>query len=192
MKRKVLLALVLGMALMMLAPSVEAFDFDPGPGGSTPEYTLTIQVTGIRLANDGDIFGKGEVYMKNPGTQYWTVSSAKSWAGGTYYSGGSYYGTYYNVPYTVKYQQVITEDDIGTKFWFELMDDDSLWDATLWSGWVKLKAVQDCSISVWTHCNGDNNNYNAVQIYGLCGKYTVVGSSIYVWNQLRISVTITH
>ncbi len=192
MKRNLLLLAILAVGFLMLAPSVQAFDLDPGDGGGTPDvYYLTIKVTGIRLANDGDLFNAGEVYMRNPGLEYWTESNAKSWEGGTYYSGGYYYGDYYAVPYTVKYQQIITEADIGSKFWFELMDDDGTYDTTLWSGYVKLKSVEDCSISTW-HNGNTILSYDAVNIVGLISKYTIVGSDICVRNQLYFTVTITH
>lgn len=193
MKHKVLLALVLGMTMLMLAPSAQAFVIDPGDGGGTPDvYYLTIKVTGIRLANDGDLFNAGEVYMRHPGLEYWTVSNAQSWEGGTVYSGGSYYGKYYDPAYTVQYQQIITQADVDKKFWFDLMDDDAVIDSTLWTGYVKLLSVEDCSHTEWVHANGDFNTFDAVKIVGWSGKYTLVGSNIYVWNQLRISVTITH
>jgi hypothetical protein len=193
MKRKVLLALVLGMTMLMLAPSAQAFVFDPGDGGGTPDvYYLTIKVTGIWLANDGDLCGPGEVYMKNPGLEYWTVANAESMLGGTVYTGSSYHGVYYDPAYTVKYQQIISAADIDTKFKFELKDDDRVIDSTLWSGWIKLKSVEDCSHTEWVHANGDVHDFTAIKMFGLTGKYTEVGSGIYVWNQLKFTVTITH
>ncbi|MGQ4912994.1 MAG: hypothetical protein ACP6KW_12565, partial [Candidatus Thorarchaeota archaeon] len=177
---------------LMLAPNVHAFDLDPGGGGNPDVYVLTIRVIGIRLANDGDLFGPGEVYMENPGIEHWTESNAESMEGRTDYSDGYYYGEYYDVPYEVVYQQIITQDNIGEKFVFELKDDDGNRDASLWYGWVKLREVSDCSVTKWIHCNGHFENAGPVKFAGVDGKYTEVGQSIYVWNQLRFKVTITH
>ena len=183
MKRNGLLALTFILALCVLAPSVQAIDLDPGDGGSSA-WTLTIQVKYIKLANDGDLFSDGEVYMKNPGTvQYWPEYKVLegSVAGGV--------AKQYTVPYTVKTTHYVTADNIGDRFSFQLKDSDRVIDSTLWSGYVKLKALIGCTITDWN--NGNTiHDFSAVRIVGLTSAYTEYGSGTYIRNQMHFTITL--
>ncbi|MBN2228237.1 MAG: hypothetical protein JW779_01515 [Candidatus Thorarchaeota archaeon] len=188
MKSNLSIILVLGIAMLMCAPSVQAIDLDPGGGGT--EYYISIQATYIRLAQDSDLFSEGEIYMTNPGTDIWTVDKQKSWEDDTYLSGSTYYGKLYTVPYTVKYEKVISLSDIGTKFWFELVDDDLLWDASLWSGYIEIQSTGGLSGDWWSAAGrGVSRDLGPLLLKTSDSAHCIVGSDIQVYNQVAFHIS---
>ena len=189
MKTKVLLVLFLSLAMFMVAPSVQAFDLDPGDNGGGLDCYIKIKATYVRLAQDTDLCGPGEVYMENPGDDIWTVNNAASWEDGTHLSGSTYYGDTYWVPYNVVYEREISRDDIGTKFWFQLCEDDAVYDKMLWSGYIKIEDT-GYLVGDWASAQGRGvgRDLGPVRLQTSDAAHCWVGNSIMVFNQVAFHI----
>ena len=151
MKLHIRTLMILGTVMLMFfisTNSVQAFDLDPGDS-SSPK--ITVQVTGIRLAQDGDLFSSGELYMTASGVTYYDnkfYAIPGYFEDDTVYSSGFYYGKYYDVPYPIIYESIVY--DLGHSFCFELWDEDAISDTLLWRGYIRVKEDGLISTSVWS------------------------------------------
>ena len=197
MKLHIRTLMILGTVMLMFfisTNSAQAFDLDPGDGGAVTPY-IQIEVLSLRLANDGDIFGPGEIYMNNPGTQYWTYSYAQTWYGGSeYVSPGVYIGTPHSVYRTVSYR---TESfSLNNRYWFSLMDYDggSGGGTYCWEGYVEIRAKGHLEGStVWSkQGNGVYVDVGPVRVFTNSAKYRIVGggaTTYHVYNQLYFRIS---